>query len=201
MSQVFPVMSPYISLFYPNVTCGLLLTSFLVFMSPAIAVFVNKVFERTSTSPPFWNPPVHPDRILDLKYSDLCATSPGFVFLPVFESFCFLVLLPRQWTSAAALVRARRSRGNSAAVCGSSSRCLRGSATIRGHLKPRTIRAHVSPLVSLLAPPSSSSSPLVLPNPSDLVREPATMPTTREPAVDGVSAEWSSAPAPRRRWS
>ncbi len=34
----------------------------------------------------------------------------------------------------------------------------------------------------------------VEPNPSDQVREPATMPTTREPAVDGVSAEWSSAP-------
>ncbi len=32
------------------------------------------------------------------------------------------------------------------------------------------------------------------PNPSDQVREPATMPTTREPAVDGVSEEWSSAP-------
>ncbi len=36
--------------------------------------------------------------------------------------------------------------------------------------------------------------PEVEPNPSDQVREPATMPTTREPAVDGVSAEWSSAP-------
>ncbi len=34
----------------------------------------------------------------------------------------------------------------------------------------------------------------VEPNPSDQVREPATMPTTREQAVDGVSAEWSSAP-------
>ncbi len=33
-----------------------------------------------------------------------------------------------------------------------------------------------------------------LPNPSDQVREPVTMLTTREPAVDGVSAEWSSAP-------
>ncbi len=36
--------------------------------------------------------------------------------------------------------------------------------------------------------------PEVEPNPSDQVREPATMPTTREPAVDGVSVEWSSAP-------
>ncbi len=35
--------------------------------------------------------------------------------------------------------------------------------------------------------------PEVEPNPSDQVREPATVPTTREPAVDGVSAEWSSA--------
>ncbi len=31
-------------------------------------------------------------------------------------------------------------------------------------------------------------------NPSDQVREPATVPITREQAVDGVSAEWSSAP-------
>ncbi len=31
-------------------------------------------------------------------------------------------------------------------------------------------------------------------NPSDQVREPATVPTTREQAVDGVSTEWSSAP-------
>ncbi len=37
-------------------------------------------------------------------------------------------------------------------------------------------------------------APEVEPNPSDQVREPATVPTTREPAVDGVSAEWSSAP-------
>ncbi len=37
-------------------------------------------------------------------------------------------------------------------------------------------------------------APEVEPNTSDQVREPATMPTTREPAVDGVSAEWSSAP-------
>ncbi len=36
-------------------------------------------------------------------------------------------------------------------------------------------------------------APEVEPNPSDQVREPATVPTTREPAVDGVSAEWSSA--------
>ncbi len=34
----------------------------------------------------------------------------------------------------------------------------------------------------------------VEPNTSDQVREPATMPTMREPAVDGVSADWSSAP-------
>ncbi len=36
-------------------------------------------------------------------------------------------------------------------------------------------------------------APEVEPNPSDQVREPATVPTTREPAVDGVSVEWSSA--------
>ncbi len=36
--------------------------------------------------------------------------------------------------------------------------------------------------------------PEVEPNPSDQVREPATVPITREQAVDGVSAEWSSAP-------
>ncbi len=35
--------------------------------------------------------------------------------------------------------------------------------------------------------------PEVEPNPSDQVREPATVPITREQAVDGVSAEWSSA--------
>ncbi len=35
--------------------------------------------------------------------------------------------------------------------------------------------------------------PEVEPNPSNQVRERATVPTTREPAVDGVSAEWSSA--------
>ncbi len=32
------------------------------------------------------------------------------------------------------------------------------------------------------------------PNPSDQVREPATVPAAREQAVDGESAEWSSAP-------
>ncbi len=37
-------------------------------------------------------------------------------------------------------------------------------------------------------------APEVEPNTSDQVREPVTMPTTREPAVDSVSAEWSSAP-------
>ncbi len=36
--------------------------------------------------------------------------------------------------------------------------------------------------------------PEVQPYPSDQVREPATVPITREQAVDGVSAEWSSAP-------
>ncbi len=93
------------------------------------------------------------------------------------------------------LVLARRSRGISAAVCGSSSRLFAGDPPpFAATSSPGPFVAHVSPLVSLLAPPSSSSSPLVLPNPSDLVREPATMPTTREPAVDGVSAEWSSAP-------
>ncbi len=37
-------------------------------------------------------------------------------------------------------------------------------------------------------------TPEVKPNPSDQVRELVAVPTTREPAVDGVSAEWSSAP-------
>ncbi len=37
-------------------------------------------------------------------------------------------------------------------------------------------------------------APEVEPNPSDQVREPATVPITREQAVDGVSAEWSSVP-------
>ncbi len=37
-------------------------------------------------------------------------------------------------------------------------------------------------------------TPEMEPNPSDQVREPAIVPTTREPAMDGVSMEWSSAP-------
>ncbi len=37
-------------------------------------------------------------------------------------------------------------------------------------------------------------APEVEPNQSDQVRELATVPTTREQAVDGVSAEWSSVP-------
>ncbi len=37
-------------------------------------------------------------------------------------------------------------------------------------------------------------APEVEPNTSDQVREPAAVPTMREQAVDGVSAEWSSAP-------
>ncbi len=92
------------------------------------------------------------------------------------------------------LVRVRRSRGISAAVCGSSSQRFAGDPPpFAATSSPGRFATHVSPLGSLLAPPSSSSSPLVLPNPSDLAREPATMPTTREPAVDSVSAEWSSA--------
>ncbi len=59
------------------------------------------------------------------------------------------------------------------------------------------------PMMESYFPPRSASqrkaerlsrgSPWKL-SPSDQVREPATVPTTREQAVDGVSAEWSSAP-------
>ncbi len=68
--------------------------------SPAISMFPNKVFKRSSTPPRSWHPRTSVTEYWTRKYSDLCATSTRFCFPPFFESFCFLVLLPRQWTSA-----------------------------------------------------------------------------------------------------
>ncbi len=58
---------------------------------------------------------------------------------------------------------------------------------MESHFPPRSASQRKAERLSGRSPRKLS------PNPSDQVREPATVPTTREPAVDGVSAEWSSA--------
>ncbi len=67
-------------------------------------------------------------------------------------------------------------------------------------VSPEDDLARSTPFPATISEPAQSRAteqkiaPEVEPNPSDQVREPATVPITREQAVDGVSAEWSSAP-------
>ncbi len=68
--------------------------------SPAISLYLNKVLNELPRLLVPGSPRTSVTEYWTRKYSDLCATSTRFCFPPVFESFCFLVLLPRQWTSA-----------------------------------------------------------------------------------------------------
>ncbi len=107
------------------------------------------------------------------------------------------------------LILVCRSRGSFDAVRGSPSPPFAGSQRPFAGSQ-RLLAAHVSPLVSLLAPPSSSSSPLVLPSPSSSPLVPSSSMLAEHPLVPlGVlvvyeGMDWSSQILPtwigKRRW-